>query len=274
MLAFADLLKITGFDPAGVRLLRHHRDKGITPHFAWLTNRASFELWQSHQKQSLRSEFSDPHWASFVSTPDGGTMFVGLYAARLVGPSDPNTPDYLDTSKDPGVEVDRALYDYYELTLLDHLSDLCGRLFIEWPKGRNWKRRANGADFVVKEIRRTDAEPPYPGHSAFLQPLSSIPALPPTWQAILKQAKGVYVITCPRDKSHYVGKADGEDGFYGRWLTHAALGGDAIGFRRREASDYTVSILEVAGSFATALEIGSMEQRWIQKLQSRPMGIN
>jgi hypothetical protein len=272
--AFSDLLKIAEFDPARVRFLRHHRDSGRTPYVAWLTDRPAFELWQSDQKQNLRAEFSDPHWVSFVSTPDGGTMFVGLYAARRVGPSDPNTPDFLYPSKDYGVEFDHAPCDKYELILLDHLSDLAGRLYIEWPKGRNWKRRGNGSGFIVKEIRQADAEPPYPGHSAFLEPLSSMPALPPTWQAILKEAKGIYVITCPRDKSHYVGKADGENGFYGRWLNHAILGGDAKGFRRREASDYSVGILEVAGSFATARDIGNMEQRWMQKLQSRAIGIN
>jgi hypothetical protein len=277
MLEFSDLLKIEGFDPARVRLLRHHRESGTTPYVGWLTNRPAFELWQTHQKQNLRPEFADPHWASFVSTPDGGTMFVGLYAAQIVGPSDPKTPDALggrpenDQSK---IESGRAQYDDYELILLTQLSDLAGRLFIDWPKGRNWKRRGNGVGFGVKEIRQADAEPPYPGHSAFLEPLSSISALPPTWQAILREAKGVYVITCPRDKSHYVGKADGENGFFGRWLSHASLGGDAIGFRRREASEYTVSILEVAGSFATARDIGNMEQRWMQKLQSRAIGIN
>jgi hypothetical protein len=274
VLEFSDLLKIAGFDPARVRLLRHHRNRGRTPYVAWLTDRAAFEHWQSDQKQNLRSEFADPHWASFVSTPDGGTMFVGLYAARLVGPSDPNMPNFLNPSEEPGVDGDHLPYDTYELTLLTQLSDLAGRLFIDWPKGRNWKRRGNGVGFGVKEIRQADAEPPYPGHSAFLEPLSSISALPPTWQAILREAKGVYVITCPRDKSHYVGKADGENGFFGRWLSHASVGGDAIGFRRREASDYTVSILEAAGSFSTARDIGNMEQRWMQKLQSRAVGIN
>jgi hypothetical protein len=32
--------------------------------------------------------------------------------------------------------------------------------------------------------------------------------------------------------------------------------------------------LEVAGSFSTARDIGNMEQRWMQKLQSRAVGIN
>ena len=170
--------------------------------------------------------------------------------------------------------VDGTDYDQYDLERLDTLASLAGRLHIVWPAGRNWRRLATGTGYDILELQRSGQSPPYPGHAAFLQPLSAVPALPTEWRAILRNAKGIYSLTCQRDRTHYVGKADGADGFLGRWLSHAAVGGDAIGFRERTPSDYLVGILEVAGSFATSRELDEMEGRWKQKLQSRSIGIN
>lgn len=47
-----------------------------------------------------------------------------------------------------------------------------------------------------------------------------------------------------------------------------------VRLKSRERSDYQVSILEVAGSAATADEILKMEMRWKAKLQTREMGLN
>lgn len=270
-LSFADLLLAKGIDPKSVRLLRHLNETGRTPHTAWHTDRPAFEAWQALQTngQSQRANFASPIWASFVATPAGGTLFVGLYRnlSREAAPSE--IPDHLR-----GGMVDGTDYDRYLLAPLATLEDLAGRLHIHWPVGRNWRRLATGTGYDVIEIRPPGQSPPYPGHAAFLQPLSAVPALPAEWQAILRTARGIYSLTCPRDRAHYVGKADGADGFLGRWLNHAAAGGDAIGFRGRSPSDYLVGILEVAGSFATARDLDEMESRWKQKLQSRSIGIN
>jgi hypothetical protein len=56
--------------------------------------------------------------------------------------------------------------------------------------------------------------------------------------------------------------------------TLAAKGGDAVQFRSREASDYQVSILGVAGSSASDRDILSAEQLWMRKLQTNEMGLN
>jgi hypothetical protein len=85
---------------------------------------------------------------------------------------------------------------------------------------------------------------------------------------------GIYLLTCPRTKEHYVGSATGSEGFHGRWLQHLSVGGDAVGFKSRKASDYQVSILEIAGSGASERDILQAEQLWISKLQSSAMGIN
>jgi len=91
----------------------------------------------------------------------------------------------------------------------------------------------------------------------------------------LREGRGVYLLTCPRTKEQYVGKADGALGFWGRWLNYATTGdGGNVRLKSREASDYQVSILEVAGSADTAHDILQMESRWKAKLQTRLMGLN
>jgi hypothetical protein len=77
-----------------------------------------------------------------------------------------------------------------------------------------------------------------------------------------------------KNEGPYVGKAAGDDGFYGRWLDYVRDGhGGNVGLKSRDPSDYQVSILQVAGD-AETFEIDAMETRWKQKLQSREMGLN
>jgi hypothetical protein len=108
----------------------------------------------------------------------------------------------------------------------------------------------------------------------FVKLLSEIASLPSSWKERLREAKGIYLLTCPRTKEQYVGKAGGNEGILDRWQTHALLGGDAVRLKSREPSDYQVSILEVAGSGASEEDISKSEQLWIRKLQSVLMGLN
>ena len=47
-----------------------------------------------------------------------------------------------------------------------------------------------------------------------------------------------------------------------------------VALKSRDASDYQVSILEVAGTAATMDDMLKMGVRWKSKLQSREMGLN
>jgi hypothetical protein len=70
-------------------------------------------------------------------------------------------------------------------------------------------------------------------------------------------------------------KADGADGFWGRWQEYIRTGhGGDVALKSRDPSDYQASILEVAGTAATLPEIQEMERLWKRKLQSLEMGLN
>ncbi len=269
-LTFRHLLRAFTFDPKEVRLLRHKNDKGRTPHSAWWLDRAAFEKWQSHQLTSQRADFARPYWASFIDAPGGRTLFVGMYKVRHLAVCSGPVVDYLRG----GVSDPDKQYDEYEVIPEPRMASLAGRVFVDWPVGRNWRRVAENGEYTIEEIVAEGQEAPYPGHAAFSMLLSEIEAMPDSWRTQLKGLQGIYVLTCIRDGKQYVGLTDHAEGFYGRWRTHARKEGDAIMFRTREPGDYRVGILEVAGSFADRGTLETMEAYWKAKLGSRAFGLN
>ena len=274
-LTFNVILRECSLDPKAVRLLRH-KDKsatrGMTPYELWRDDHQAFEVYQSTQTISKRKMLSAPYWAAFVAGFSDNTLFVGIYSVTYEGVLEYDQPK----PHMPG-EFDKAgSCDRFSLNFEATMSEFIGRLIIDWGNAKlAWVQYANRHDKPVLEIRRTIADPPYPGHLNFIKPLSTIRKLPPSWIEVLKAARGIYVLTCPKTKEQYVGSADGPLGFWGRWMDYVKTGhGGNIGLKSKVPSDYQVAILEVAGTSATHEEVLEMEGRWQKKLQSREMGLN
>jgi hypothetical protein len=198
-------------------------------------------------------------------------MFVGLYGANYRGLLEQDTPM-------PHAEgIDKAgSCDVYDLELEGSLSELIGRLIVDWgPGGRAWIQRADRQDKRIIELRKEFKEPDFPGFLNFIEPLSKLEKLPKGWVIALSCTKGIYLLTCPKTKEQYVGSPTGAAGFYQRWQEYAQTGhGGDVALKSREPSDYQISILEVAGTASTDEDIREMEKRWKLKLQSREMGLN
>jgi hypothetical protein len=270
---FNSLLTSAGIDPASVRLLRHQdkrADRDRTPFLLW-RNTEDFITYQSRQSPRNSSELERAsYWAAFVVTPSDETLFAGLYSVGKPSPGEIGTPNVSIAGA-----VEDQPYMVFPLQKSDLLSEYEGKLVIDWGKGfLKWVQRADVQDKDVLEVRTKFKEEDWPGYLRLITALSEIASLPSNWTVRLKEAKGVYLLTCPRTGEHYVGSATGTEGFHGRWLEHLSVGGDAVGFRSRTASDYQVSILEVAGSGASDRDILNAERLWIRKLQSTAMGIN
>jgi hypothetical protein len=185
-------------------------------------------------------------------------MFVGVYAARYVGLLAEDMPwAYGD-----GIDLAGSC-DSYDLRLDDRLADLQGKLFIEWGAGaRSWVQRADRQNKTVIELRPDFKEPEFRGFLNLIAPLSTVAAFPKSWIEVLKNATGVYLLTCPRTKEQYVGSAYGSEGFWHRWMDYVMTGhGGNVALKSREPSDYQVSILEVAGSNLQMEDIVAMESR-------------
>lgn len=274
-ITFNSVLRQAGLDPADVRLLRHkdnRADPGRGPYHLWLKAPDDFMAYQAIQSPSKRTTLSGRYWAAFVATPSDDTLFVGIWSAFYLGlnPTRLARPQSKDTFEEP------ATVDTYQLTATDYLADLAGRLVVDWSVGqRSWVQYAHARDKQVIELRRAFREEEFPGFLRFQTQLSQVPQLPESWRAILRNAKGIYLLTCPRTQEQYVGSATGADGFVGRWDFYVQNGhGGNVALKSRELSDYRISILEVAGSSASTPEIIASEELWKRKLQSKEMGLN
>lgn len=273
-LRFNMLLSEAAISPSNVRLLRH-REAGVrerTPYTLWRESQDAFEAYQAVQRQDRAAHFRANYWASFVVGPGGDTIFVGLFKVGTVVPVPPETlhPLTLEPLVDP--------HNRYETARIPEFEKFAGCLKVEWGSGtRSWVQRADSlsGDKPIIELTKEFKEEVFPGFGRFVKNLRELNNLPPGWLSILSASRGIYLLTCPRTHEYYVGSATGKDGFWGRWQNYLANGhGGNVKLMGRDASDYQISILEVAGSSASYGEILEMEQFWMQKLQSRSLGLN
>ena len=201
-------------------------------------------------------------------------MFSGLYA---VGSPEASAEPVADAITG---ELEAAgILDLYPATHLSVLTTYEGRLYIDWGGGssgkRAWVQRAENQDKLISELHLGAAEEPFPGMLELVRSLSELAYAPPSWIQRLSAAKGVYLLSCPRDGSLYVGSATGEGGFWARWSEYRSNGhGGNVALRSRPPSDFRVSILQVAGSADTKQDIERAEDIWKAKLQSRTLGLN
>ncbi len=271
---FNMLLTQAGIDPAQVRLLRHQPQVGgRSLADIWRVDRAMFEAYQGVQTASKRGQFSRAYWAAFIGTWDGRTMFAGLYEV-----GEPTCIEDQSVMPISGMVEEPGTVDRYPTRHSDLLAGFEGRLFVEWgggPSGkRAWVQKAEAQDKTVTELLLDGSERPFPGLMDLSAPLSALDLAPPGWAHHLSDAKGVYLLTCPRDGSLYVGSATGVGGFWRRWSEYRANGhGGNVAMRDREASDYVVSILEVSGSTASQADILAAEASWKRKLLTRDHGL-
>ena len=273
-LMFNSILRDAGIPLRDVRLLRHkdHRaEKGRSIYELWRDDRPQFEIYQSIQGLPGRKKLQVPYWVSFVGTPTDETLFIGIYAVEYLGLLEQDTPmPHNNNVAKAGND------DAYNLTLDKRFSDLDGRLYIDWGPGmRSWVQRADRQDKCITELRTEFKEPAFPGFLNFMEPLSQLDRLPKAWGTALGSSRGIYLLTCPKTKEQYIGSATGDDGFWGRWQNYIQTGhGGNVALKIRDASNYQVSILEVAGTSATTKDILRKETQWKEKLQSREMGLN
>lgn len=272
---FNMLLDRAGIAPAQVRLLRHQTllSDGRTPLELLRSGRPAFDSYQSRQLHAQRAYFSANYWAAFVGLRDGRTLFAGLYDVDApVHVTEEGFSDVLQRTIPAGED------DQWPIHLTPLLGDYIERLYVDWGGGasgkRAWRQRADQQDKVVVELHLAAAEEKFPGLMRVVAPLSTIGEAPLAWATALSAARGVYLLTCPKTGEGYVGSATGEGGFWSRWGDYCANGhGGNVALIARERSDYTVSILQVAGSADTRDDILANETLWKRKLETRRTGV-
>lgn len=103
-----------------------------------------------------------------------------------------------------------------------------------------------------------------------------------SWIRALSDVKGIYLLTDEEGGKLYVGKADGAEGVWGRWMSYLRTGhggnaslkeafGDLAGPRSDQVK---FSVLEVMGLNCEKGEIGRREEHWKRVLLTRRFGHN
>ena len=271
MITFNTILADAGLDLGKVKLVRHQDQRHrLTLYDLWTAQDGRFDLYQRIQ---VKPKFSGATFiASFVTTPVGETLFVGIFDVKGVRTAPAGTHDPLT-----GQEVG-GLY-LYDLAPAEHLRDYRGRLFIEWGDGYlawvQWALQKGNVGKPITEIRRTVHDLPFPGFLEFRHDLRELRSVPLLWRSFLSSVTGVYVLTCLGTGQQYVGAAYGLDGFWGRWVQHArSEHGDAKRLKKTARTDYQVTILEVASSSAKFDDVLALESRWKRKLLTVEYGLN
>ena len=268
MLTFNTILKYENIDPKNVQLVRHQDNRaatGRTPYDLWRAGDGRLEMYQRIQKND-RFEVGNL-LASFVVTPSGDTLFVGMFRVNAVGVAPPGTID-------PVVEEDRAGMYLYDIQREDRLSEYVGHLVIDWGKGYiQWAQGAESNEKQVLEIRKEIKEEAFPGFTRFCCDISQITSIPLSWQEVLKHVRGVYLLVCKDTGKHYVGSAKGEESLWGRFCEYARTGhGGNVELKRLGLKNFQATVLEVVNS--DTQEIEQIEAAWKRKLMSREFGLN
>ena len=160
------------------------------------------------------------------------------------------------------------------------LSDVSGRLVIQWASPRAWwVNGSTGQKYPVMEIAEAEPEP-FPGFDHLvvdfdrLQAVVSDPRYA-AWRTALSSVIGVYLITDLSDGRQYVGKADGNDTLLQRWLAYAANGhGGNVELKKRDRANFRFSVLRVLDPATAVADINSVESHYKTALSTRTHGLN
>lgn len=279
MLTFNLLLEAAGINTKDVYLVRHKdtrvpkyrlRSRHSSPYELWANEntRSKFDVYQKLQRNHKNIFGKRNIIASFVVTPWNETLFCGLYRKLGVG----KLPTGLKECPVSGKKVTNQTHLYYYLELMKELK---GKVIVGWGDGfRSWVQRANLNNKPVLELRKEVIDYPFPGFREFEWDIADIENTPQEWKKQLTQSKGIYLQRCTQCGALYVGKADGEDGFMGRFREYAkSVHCGNIGMKAHPHSSYKVRVLEVFPSRYID-DTSKIESEWKKTLGTFEWGLN
>ncbi|CCE56391.1 MAG TPA: hypothetical protein DHV38_01155 [Corynebacterium casei] len=168
----------------------------------------------------------------------------------------------------------------FTLTESERMSDLAGRLVINWRAPRTW--RLNGAtvaNYAVETI--AEAEPiPFPGFDNLILSYALLQSVIrdskyASWRTALSSVKGIYLITDTRSGRHYIGKADGPESIHQRWHSYAANGhGGNKELKALNPDSFRFSLLRIFDPSTPNSIIDSAESHFKLALDTRIHGLN
>jgi len=176
----------------------------------------------------------------------------------------------------------------YSTELIPGQKELIGRIVVHHKRSRAsyiWSRPE--LSFPIVEIRREKLFiEDFPGHNAVILSHRKLKIIIdekiPSWHGALANVKGVYLITDTTTGMHYVGKASGNDGIWQRWCSYSKDGHGGNAELKKllkekgldHKAHYQYSILEIADTHASEIDIIKRESYWMKVLLTRKFGLN
>ncbi|MCF6285805.1 MAG: GIY-YIG nuclease family protein [Candidatus Hydrogenedentes bacterium] len=231
----------------------------------------NFRLWQEDQ---TKKNFQCTHILSLIHLDNSRWLFAGVY--EVLG---------CDT-RTTGLPT---LYKYTTREL-DGLSHLTGKAIVGFnrPGRASYLRDKKYADqllvIAIREQRMTIGN--FPGFNGVLLSHRMLKTLVresnQSWQTVLSNVSGIYLITDTATGKHYVGSAYGGEGIWQRWTAYAKTGhGGNKGLRdllRAEGKEHSqffqFSLLEICDLNSSDDYVITRETHWKNVLQSRKFGLN
>ena len=178
---------------------------------------------------------------------------------------------------------------YYNLERQPSVEALEGRVFCtsSYTNRNSYVHCSTVADMAVVEILREKLSVgQFPGYKRVNLSKVDLDLLVrnsnESWRTALSSVKGIYLITDTKNGKLYVGKADGEDGIWGRWCAYSSTGHGnnkalvkELGLKATERQhDLRFSLLEIADLQSAPGEINTRESHWKDILMTRATGYN
>lgn len=265
------LFGAAGLDPDDVVVIRH-TPKGLAADDAVAWGDSLLKYTRSQVRRNSKLPKVPPKiWLVFLGTTGRHGRLLTAYENHGENLAESNADDR-----------------FFDLTPSEVFSAHRNRLVIEWTGDTvNWaKTGQQAALFPVVEIADR-SEVPFPGYDSFILDYSTLQLIAvddryAEWRTALGSVKGIYLIADTITGQLYVGKADGADGFLGRWNEYARTGhGGNVALRELDNVDLThrnqlqFSILQVFSPNAPARQIDAAEVHYKNALLTRgPNGLN
>src|SRR4029077_14595363 len=157
--------------------------------------------------------------ASFIVTPRprNETLFIGLYQVVSIGRCE-------NGARDPIFGDDVSGMNRYGMVHDSRLGEYEEKLSIEWGPGtRAWHQRADRQAKALRALSDRE-DPPFPGFSQFCVDIAQVPGLYGSWQQLLREVKGLYLLVDKDTGKQYVGSAKGEESLLARFMAYAQTG--------------------------------------------------
>lgn len=184
---------------------------------------------------------------------------------------------------------ERRSHYYYDLERLPGAAGLEGRLFCTsaYTQRNSYVHCATVGDMTVTEILREPLSVgSFPGYKRVDISKDDLDLIvrqgTESWRTALSSVKGIYLITDATNGKLYVGKADGEEGIWGRWCAYSSSGHGGNKSLMKELGlgapdrqrDMRFSLLEIADMQSAPGEIDARESHWKNVLLTRVTGYN